>query len=479
MMEVRSETDRLVHHAQQLIGIFAAMRAFADSLARDGHAVHYLKIGDPENRHSFAENLTKLCTEYDAVGIEWQEPDSWYVDEELRRLVNSQALEFKVVSTEHFFEDRDSLARFMDGKKTWRMEYWYRYLRKKHDILIDSDEPIGGQWNFDVSNRKAWKGDPEAPDDVRVSHDHSGIWKEICECGIETFGSPHEHDFRWPTNRSESLSLLDVFADSMLENFGDYQDAMSSKHQTLFHSLLSFSLNTKMLSPKEVISAVIKRLKPDNENISSIEGFVRQILGWREFVRGVYWARMPGYIDNNEMRHTANLPKWFWDGQVNMNCLRESIGQSLDTSYAHHIQRLMVIGNFCLLAQIDPKEVHLWYLGVYIDAFEWVESPNTLGMSQFADGGLFASKPYISSSAYIHRMSDYCKDCRYDRKKKHTEDACPFDTLYWSFLDDHRDRFTKNPRMTMMIKNLDRKNQDELNAIRLRASELRGSLDRL
>jgi len=223
----------------------------------------------------------------------------------------------------------------------------------------------------------------------------------------------------------------------------------------------------------------VKRLKPNNENISSIEGFVRQILGWREFVRGVYWARMPDYIDINEMRHTAKLPKWFWDGRVNMNCLRESIGQSLDTSYAHHIQRLMVIGNFCLLAQIDPKQVHLWYLGVYIDAFEWVESPNTLGMSQFADGGLFASKPYISSSAYIHRMSDYCKDCRYDRKKKHTGDACPFDTLYWSFLDDHRERFAKNPRMTMMIKNLDRKSQDELNAIRARASELKGSMDRL
>jgi deoxyribodipyrimidine photolyase-related protein len=273
--------------------------------------------------------------------------------------------------------------------------------------------------------------------------------------------------------------MLSRFCDGDLKFFGDYQDAMSEKSQTLFHSLLSFSLNLKMISPKEVIDAVVQALEKDHKNIASIEGFVRQVLGWREYVRGIYWAKMPDYLLSNTFGFTNKLPTWFWSGKVDMRCMSVTINQSLDTAYAHHIQRLMIVGNFSLLAGINPRDVHLWYLGVYIDALEWVEVPNTIGMSQYADGGVLATKPYVSSSAYIDRMSDYCKSCKYQRKEKHGAQSCPFDTLYWDFLITHRKAFKNNPRMAMMLKNIDRKSESEITKILTRAQVLREGIENL
>jgi deoxyribodipyrimidine photolyase-related protein len=479
MMEVKSEATRSPIHAQKLLGTFAAMRYFSAQLVERGHQVEYLKIDESDNQQSFSGNLEHQCQYHSAHSFFWQEPDSHYVDRELSNFLKNSGLPGGSVSSEHFYEERDSLELFMEKKKSWRMESWYRHLRVKHDVLMSDAKPLGGGWNFDKENRKSWRGEPRPDAFVRPSHDHSQLWDEIVHSGIATFGNPSADNFQWPISREESLAQLESFCETNLRYFGDYQDAMSVKHETLFHSLLSFSLNTKLISPQEVVDRVIGGLTEDFENIASIEGFTRQILGWREYIRGIYWAKMPEYLTSNEFSFTRKLPKWYWTGEVGMNCLSVTIKQSLSTGYAHHIQRLMIVGNFSLLAGLNPHDVHLWYLGIYIDALEWVEAPNTIGMSQYADGGVLATKPYVSSSAYIDRMSDYCKGCRYSRKEKNNEKSCPFDTLYWDFLSSQRKTFDKNPRMAMMLKNLDRKPDEERAAISSHAKLLREGIEQL
>ena len=479
MMEVKSEADRSPQHAQKVLGTFAAMRAFSEALVDRGHRVYYVAISASDNQQSFSRNVSYFCDKFSVSSFRWQEPDSWYVDQELKEFFSSSPLEGGHTSTEHFLEPRDGLAVFMKNRSNWRMENWYRYLRVKHDVLIDEGKPIGGAWNFDKENRKTWRGEPKPDSTPRPKHDHSALWNEIIEAKVTTFGNPNAAAFQWPSNREESLVMLNRFCGGDLKFFGDYQDAMSEKNQTLFHSLLSFSLNLKMISPQEVVDAVVNVLADDHNNIASVEGFVRQVLGWREYVRGIYWAKMPDYLLSNTFGFSNELPTWFWSGKVSMKCMNVAINQSLDTAYAHHIQRLMIIGNFSLLAGINPREVHLWYLGVYIDALEWVEAPNTIGMSQYADGGVLATKPYVSSSAYINRMSDYCKGCSYQRKEKHGKTSCPFDTLYWDFLITHRKDFEKNPRMAMMLKNIDRKTESEITKISDRAQVLRDNIENL
>lgn len=316
----------------------------------------------------------------------------------------------------------------------------------------------GGQWNFDADNRKAWRGSPQEPHDFRPDHDHHVLWQEIQFAGVKTFGNPSAHAFRWPVDRAEALAQLELFVEHALSYFGDFQDAMSQHARRLFHSLLSFSLNTKMLSPHEVVMRVEAAWRQAQAPLPAAEGFIRQILGWREYVRGVYWAQMPGYDEHNFFDHSADLPDWFWTGKTHMACVSAAITQSLEMAHAHHIQRLMVIGNFALLAGLNPKALHAWYLGIYIDAFEWVELPNTVGMSQFADGGALATKPYVSSAAYIDRMGDYCASCRYDKKLKTGMDACPFNALYWEFYDRHTAKLAHNARIGMayqQLKNMD------------------------
>ncbi|MFO7746482.1 MAG: cryptochrome/photolyase family protein [Orrella sp.] len=479
LMEVRSETDYVLHHAQKVIAIFAGMRDLAAHLKQQGHTVHYFTLDDPANQQSFADNLARLSKDIGATRLQYQLPDEWRMDQTLQKLSETLDIPVEGVDSEHFMTNRDTVANLFKARKQWLMEHFYRTTRQQTGILMDEGQPVGGQWNFDAENRKPWRGKPDAPKDERVTHDHSALWTMIQANGVKTFGNPQAQAFRWPLNRAQALSHLKHFIDHILPSFGDFEDAMSVKSWRLFHSLISFSLNSKMLSPREVIDAAELAWRENRAPLAAVEGFVRQIMGWREYVRGIYWSQMPGYDEGNALEHHRPLPKWFWSGETRMNCLSHSIGQSLEHAYAHHIQRLMVIGNFALLAGLDPKAVHHWYLGVYIDAFEWVELPNTVGMSQFADGGLLATKPYVSSGAYIDRMSDYCKGCHYNRKERTTESACPFNALYWDFYLRHEAKFSKNPRIGMAYRQLAKMAPDDIANIKQRASDVISNIDNL
>jgi deoxyribodipyrimidine photolyase-related protein len=480
LMEVRQETDYVLHHAQKILAIFAGMRNLARHLRSAGHRVRYVAIDDASNRQSIPDNLAALVQHYGATSLEYQQPDEWRLDTQLAQWCAAQPFTTRVVSSEHFLTTRTEVAETFEGRKQWLMEHFYRRMRKRTRLLMDAaGEPEGGQWNFDHDNRKPWPGTPATPRDARPTHDHSALWATIEAAGVKSFGNPQAAALRWPLNRAEALACLQHFIDTTLPQFGDFEDAMSTNSPRLFHSLLSFALNTKMLHPQEVLQAAQAAYHAGTAPLHAVEGFVRQILGWREYVRGIYWAHMPGYDQRNALGHNTPLPQWFWSGNTRMRCMQHAVGQSLDTAYAHHIQRLMVIGNFALLAGLDPAAVHRWYLGVYIDAFEWVEVPNTLGMSQFADGGLLATKPYVSSAAYIDRMSDYCKGCHYDKKQKLGDKACPYNALYWDFFDRNKATLGNNFRLGMVYRQLDKMQGDALDAIRVQAQGLRGRLDSL
>ena len=467
LMELRQETDYVVHHSQKLIGFFASMYNFQRYLSKNGHQVVYLKINDLENQHQLESNLDFLIKKFNVQQFEYQLPDEYRLDLQLKRFSHQLSITYKAYDSEHFLSNRDELKEFFFGKKIFLMESFYRYMRRKHNVLMEGDNPLGGKWNYDVENRKPFKG--ILPDDFqkKITHDYTEIWEEIKKAEINFLGIPNEKEYSWPTSRKQSLQLLNHFIDHYLPNFGTYQDAMTSLHRTLYHSCLSFALNTKMISPAEVIYAVETRYRTNTEHatLSQVEGFIRQILGWREYMRGIYWAKMPEYSTLNFFKHKRKLPSWFWNGKTKLNCLHHAISQSLNYAYAHHIQRLMITGNFMLLTGVHPDQADNWYLGIYIDAIEWVEITNTRGMSQFADGGIVGSKPYISSAAYIDKMSDYCKKCFYKSKEKTGENACPFNSLYWNFYDKNRELLSNNPRVGMMYKVWDKMSADQKSQI--------------
>ena len=478
LMELRQETDYVLHHAQKVLGVFAAMRDFCAHLKSQGHRVRYVAIDDPSNRQGLTANLDALVVHYGARRVQWQAPDEWRLDQQLTQWASQQPLDCQVVDTEHFYTPRDECARLFGTRKQWLMEHFYRGLRRRHNVLMNAGgEPEGDQWNFDHDNRKPWRGTPPEPADPRPMHDHRALWDTIQAAGVKTFGHPQASAFRWPLNRAESLALLQSFIVHALPHFGDFEDAMATQRIRLFHSLLSFSLNTKMLQPHEAVQAAEAAYRSGHAPLAAVEGFIRQILGWREYVRGVYWAHMPGYTEVNALNHQRPLPAWFWTGDTRMACMKQAVGQSLEHAYAHHIQRLMVIGNFALLAGLNPTDVHRWYLGVYIDAFEWVEAPNTLGMSQFADGGRLATKPYAASASYIGRMSDHCKHCAYSAKTKTGtgtgkdagKEACPFNALYWDFFLRHAERLRPNVRLALVYRQLDKMSAAEKDALQAQA----------
>lgn len=484
LMEIRQETDYVLHHAQKIIAIFAGMRELARQLQAQGHRVHYLTIDDPANLQSLTGNLSTLFALYQPQVFDYQDPDEYRLDQQLKDFLTSSPDAVNITSTQvdsaHFYTQRHEATTLFAERKPWLMETFYRHMRKRHRVLIDGpDKPAGGQWNFDADNRKPWKGTPPEPPDLRPRHDHAKLWQSIQAAGVPSFGEPSADQFRWPLNRAEALQQLDHFISHALPHFGDYQDAMSRKAWRLFHSLLSFALNVKMLNPREVVNRVELEWRAGRVELAAAEGFIRQIIGWREYVRGMYWAQMPGYDARNFFGHTTPLPQWFWTGETRMNCLAAAITTSLHNAHAHHIQRLMVIGNFALLAGLDVQALHRWYLGVYIDAFEWVELPNTLGMSQFADGGLLATKPYVSSAAYIDRMSDYCKGCAYDKKQRLGDTACPFNALYWDFYQRNANQLKSNPRIGMVYRQLANMPPDELAALQAQAQQTRQRLETL
>jgi len=359
------------------------------------------------------------------------------------------------------------------------MENFYREMRKKHHILMVNNQPEGGIWNYDKSNRKKWNQEVLIPPEKNFDNDVSTIVEEIKIAEIKTIGNINERYFEYPINRVQSLVQLDYFCKHLLIHFGDYQDAMHTDTVFLFHSKLSFAMNTKMISPKEIIEKVLQtyREKSNEIDISQVEGFIRQIIGWREYIRGMYWMLMPSYKTENFLDNKTKLPEFFWTGNTKMNCVKNAVKNSLDNGYAHHIQRLMITGNFALLTQIHPDEIDAWYLGIYIDAIEWVQLPNTRGMSQFADGGKIATKPYISSGSYIQKMSNYCISCSYNYKEKTTKNACPFNSLYWNFLDEKRTQLASNFRMKMMYSLLNKMPASEMAAIQEKALHIINHLD--
>lgn len=464
MMETRSETDYVKHHIQKIVGFFLAMRNFKRTLQKQGHEVYYFEIDSINNCQNFKDNILHLIKELNITKFEYQEPDEFRLSKELDDFTKNLSIQSEIFSTEHFLTTRDEVRKFFENKKTWRMENFYRMMREKYNILLDEDKkPTGGKWNYDYANRQKWKNDNLIPLRINKSKNVSSYVELIKKLNINFFGEIDEKNFIWPESREQALLLLKDFKNNFLKNFGYYQDAMHDTEPFLFHSLLSFSLNTKMLHPLEVIQAVVNIYdeKKDHDLLPAVEGFIRQILGWREYIRGVYWAQMPDYGQNNYFQFNQTLPGWFWNGKTSMNCMRVSINDSLRHAYAHHIQRLMVIGNISLLLGLNPQELHLWYLGIYIDAIEWVEMPNTIGMSQYADGGFLASKPYNSSASYIHKMSNYCGGCRYNPKEKFSRDACPLNVLYWNFYIKQQDRLKGNQRLGIVWMQLNKISHDE------------------
>ncbi|MBM3168674.1 MAG: cryptochrome/photolyase family protein [Bacteroidetes bacterium] len=458
MMEMRQETDYVVHHLQKIVGFFLAMRQFAKQLQEQGHQVIYYCLDDPENRQDLSSQIQYLIQKESFSTFEYQYPDEYRLEQQLQSICQELDIPSHAVDSHHFLTSRGFLKDFFKGKKSYLMETFYREMRRKYQVLMVGNEPLGGQWNFDQENRKPLKekGLLQAPG----LHPKSvgNILDQLSRAGVKTLGSLDPEAFAWPSSRKESLDLLHHFCRHLLPNFGTYQDAMTTWDPYLFHSRLSFSLNCKMISPLEVVQAAEKAWSTQQDKISlaQVEGFIRQILGWREYMRGIYWAEMPRFATLNYFGHERNLPSWFWTGKTKMNCLNHSITQSLTHAYAHHIQRLMVTGNFALLAGIHPDEVDAWYLGIYIDAIQWVEITNTRGMSQFADGGIVGTKPYTSSANYIKKQGNYCSTCAYDADKKVGDRACPFNSLYWHFHVRHREKLEKNPRIGMVYRTWDK-----------------------
>ncbi|TLP80990.1 cryptochrome/photolyase family protein [Maribacter sp. ACAM166] len=479
MAEMRQETDYVKHHIQKVVAFFLAMRSFEGELSSKGHQFIYLKLNDPDNPQKLEQLISKYINKTNAKKFEYQLPDEYRLDQQLKNICESLEIESDCFDTEHFYTSRYELKEFYEGKKQMVMESFYRMMRKKHHIMINNDQPEGGKWNFDQSNRKKWKGEPSIPHEKAFTKNVRKIIHELNAAQVETIGNIESKSFKWPITRTDCLSTLDYFCQELLLHFGDYQDAMHENEKFLFHSRLSFAMNAKIISPKEVIDTVLDYFyeHPKEINISQVEGFVRQILGWREYMRGIYWKEMPKYKQLNTLNNTNKLPDFFWTGNTKMNCLKQSIGQSLNDAYAHHIQRLMVIGNFALLAQVDPDEVDKWYLGVYIDAIEWVEITNTRGMSQFADGGIVATKPYVSSANYINKMSNYCGSCHYSHTKKTGADACPFNALYWNFLEAKKEHFKDNHRMNMMMSLLAKMDNTKLVELQERAALVINNID--
>ena len=474
MAEVDEESTHVKSSKQRTTLFLSAMRHFADDLRQKKWPLIYSVIDKPGNSGTLAGELDQAITKTRPTKLVMTAPGDWRVLQSLRAVASQHDLTLEIRDDTHFFSTVREFTQHAANRKQLRLEFFYRELRHKTGILMDGGKPIGGQWNFDADNRGSFgkQGPGTLPAPSRFAPD--AITQDVIRLVQHRFADhPGSVDsFGWPVTRAQALEALDAFIEQRLPSFGLYQDAMWEGELWLYHSHLSCALNLKLLNPKEVLDAAVVALNKGLAPIEAVEGFVRQILGWREYVRGIYWMNMPGYLDLNSSNAHAPLPSFYWTGQTDMACLRDAIGQTLNHGYAHHIQRLMVTGLYALLLGVSPKEVHAWYLAVYVDAVEWVELPNTLGMSQFADGGLMASKPYVASGKYIDRMSNHCKGCRFNPAESIGETACPFTTLYWNYLSKHADSLAKNPRMLMQLKNLNRLSDETRSLIAAQALQL-------
>ena len=490
--ELHQESHYVKHHEQKILAFFAAMEAFAGALNKAGFHVLHLTLDETQSVTTLSDLLEVVIAQFEVSCFEYIEPDEYRLVNQLGEISDSLSkinINTRRFDAEHFLMTQSEIPHYFSADKKQRMETFYRKMRKRYQLLMDGESPEGGKWNYDADNRKKLlKADlAELPTPLVFSHNVKEIKARLKRHNIPCFGTAFDQ-LIWPITRQQALKLLDYFCHHCLPRFGKFQDAMTCKAKdmmadkqwSLYHSRLSFALNVKLIHPLQVVNKAIEHYRiSDDIDLAQIEGFVRQIIGWREFIRGVYWTQMPAYQKLNHLNAQRDLPRWFWTGQTQMSCLHHAIDQSLEYAYAHHIQRLMVTGNFCLITGIAPKQVDDWYLGIYIDAIEWVEMPNTRGMSQFADGGIVGSKPYAASGNYINKMSDYCSGCHYDVKQKVGKNACPLNSFYWHFMIKHRNELTKNPRIGMVYRNWDKQTDDAKNEVLEQAQYYLTKIDEL
>jgi deoxyribodipyrimidine photolyase-related protein len=474
MAEVREEASHVPSGQPRIALFLAAMRHYRDEQRARGVVVYYRELAD-DGAHSLAEALAEDLARLRPARVAVVQPGEWRVLVALRATCATAAVALEELDDRHFLSSPTEFAAWAAGRREWRLEHYYRALRRRLGILMDGEQPCGGEWNFDKDNRRGFPaaGPGLMPPPLAIPPD--AVTQAVCaQVRLHYADRPGDlSSFDWPVTPADAQAVLADFIAHRLPMFGTYQDAMWQGEPWLYHSRLSAALNLKLLHPAAVIAAAQAAYRRGDAPIASVEGFIRQILGWREYVRGVYWHAMPDYGVRNELGASTGLPAFYWTGDTDRACLRDAIGQSLNLGYAHHIQRLMVTGLYALLLGVRPREVHEWYLAVYVDAVEWVELPNVYGMSQYADGGLLASKPYIASGRYIDRMSNYCQSCRYRPEQASGPDACPFTTLYWDFLDRHAARFARHPRLGQQVRNLQRMKAPAVAAIRDQARALR------
>ena len=478
MAEAHEESTHVWSSKQRITLFLSAMRHFAQALRDAGQPLYYHRLDDTSVVAALDSLGAKLQADLASLKpqrVVMTAPGDWRVFQQLKAVVEAAGLTLEVCEDRHFFTTVRDFAAHANGRKSLRLEYFYRELRQRHNILMDDGKPAGGQWNFDADNREAFG--PQGPGLVptRAAFEPDALTQEVIAL-VNTRFANHPgtlESFAWPVTRSQSLQALQRFVDERLPLFGRYEDALWPGEPWLYHSHLSSAMNLKLLSAHEVVQAVEAAYRAGHAPLQSAEGFIRQILGWREYVRGIYWTQMPSYVERNALNAQEELPAWFWTGHTDMACLRDAITQTLEHGYAHHIQRLMVTGLYALLLGVQPQQVHAWYLSVYVDAVEWVELPNTLGMSQYGDGGLMASKPYVATGKYIQRMGGPCKGCRYDPALREGERACPYTTLYWDFLMRHETLLAKNVRMALQVKNVARMTDSQKQAVTLRADAIR------
>jgi deoxyribodipyrimidine photolyase-related protein len=476
MAEVAEEATYVRHHKKKIAFLFSAMRHFAKELTDAGWRVDYRRLDDDDNRGSFTGEIERALEQYKPKRIIVTEPGEWRVLQALETWEDQFGLPVDIHEDDRFIASIGEFKDWAEGRKQLRMEYFYREMRRKTGLLMNGDKPEGGRWNFDQENRKPAKADLIMPSPKRFEPDKTTT--EVLKLVGERFGA-HFGDlepFWFAVTRKDAEAALDHFIAEALPSFGDYQDAMLEDERFLFHSVTSLYLNCGLLDPLDICRRVENAYKQGRTPLNAAEGYIRQIIGWREYVRGIYWLKMPGYVEENFFGHDRPVPDFYWTGKTDMACLSAAITQTKEEAYAHHIQRLMVTGNFAMLAGVDPRALHEWYLIVYADAYEWVELPNTLGMSQFGDGGLLASKPYAASGAYINRMSDHCKSCTYNVKQRTGEKACPFNALYWDFLTRNREKLGDNRRMGPIYRTYDRFDKDEKQRIAKSAKAFKKTL---
>lgn len=477
MAEVAGEATHVWSHKARIAFFLAAMRHFRDDLQSRGLKVCYRQLADADNRGDFAGELAAAVKGQRPQRLVLVEPGEWRVKKDFEEAAAALKVPLDIRSDRHFFASHEDFHQHADGRKRLRLEYFYREMRRKTDVLMQGNGPIGAKWNYDSENRGSFSKDgPVELSKPRRFHPDTATIEVLALIENRFANHPGNLDhFDWPVTAGQAEDALQDFIEYRLPHFGEYQDAMWSDEPFLYHSRLSAAMNVKLLNPRDVVHAAEAAYRSGWAPLNAVEGFIRQVLGWREFVRGVYWRYMPEYLERNELQAELPLPGFYWTGETDMNCLRQAVGQTLEYGYAHHIQRLMVTGLFALLLGVKPQAVHEWFLAVYVDAVEWVELPNSLGMSQFADGGVMASKPYAASGKYIQRMSNYCAGCGFNPAAATGDDACPLTTLYWDFLMRHERKMAANPRMSFHVKNVKRKDAAERRDIRKQAEKIRAA----